>query len=207
MRVLTGPTGIHLRGAGDQAGAGAGTIFEVQSAGTGDGIYNCYEQTIDATEWPDTVGDDKLDDLNTTSVEVWNMEENDCKYAYLPALALYDRMYAWEMTDDEGNTRWCGVQLSNRVREVRAAESAGSNSILTSSITCNIILNNGIVASVGQLGYNIEVWGRNCGGDVDWDAVTPRIATDDYLFAHNQQGWWWFTNVFMATIDCTCVAP
>lgn len=55
--------GINLRGSG--AGAGVGTrlrIFEVQAAASGDGIYNCYEQTLDATEFGDTAGDDKFDD-------------------------------------------------------------------------------------------------------------------------------------------------
>ena len=37
-------------------------IFEVQSAAAGDGVYNCYQQKLDATDWTDTAGADKFDD-------------------------------------------------------------------------------------------------------------------------------------------------
>lgn len=31
-------------------------IFAVQSEAAGDGVYNCYEQTLDGSEWDDTTG-------------------------------------------------------------------------------------------------------------------------------------------------------
>jgi len=86
-------------------------IFEVQSEADGDGIYNCYKQTLDATEWDDTTGSPKFDDENTTSVEVLNLAEYDPDEDYTAALSANDLLAAWQMTDDEGTKRWIGLPL------------------------------------------------------------------------------------------------
>lgn len=84
-------------------------IFKVQSEAAGDGVYNCYEQTLNATEWTDTAGDPKFDDKNTTSVEVLNLAEFDPEAEYTAALSAGDMLAAWQMTDDEGTKRWVGM--------------------------------------------------------------------------------------------------
>ena len=96
-------------------------IFEVQSAGTGDGIYNCYEQTLDATEWADTAGDPKFDDKDAVSVEVLNLEEYDPPSDYVAKLSAGDMLAAWQMADDEGNKKWVGIPLEAAGGETRQA--------------------------------------------------------------------------------------
>ncbi|KKK93546.1 hypothetical protein LCGC14_2691790, partial [marine sediment metagenome] len=115
MFGLTDSSGILLRQHPLLAQSVRLKIFEVQSAAIGDGVYNCYEQTLDATEWDDTVGDDKFDDKNIDSVEVLNLLENDTIGDYTPALGLYDRLQCWRWTDDEGNRRWVGIPIVNPV--------------------------------------------------------------------------------------------
>lgn len=177
----------------------AGTIFEVQSAATGNGVYNCYEQTLDSTDWIDIEGADKFDDKNTTTVEVFNLLENDPVSDYTPALGLYDRIMAWKKTDDEGNSRWVGIPLTNSDRRVRAKEAAGSSN----HITCNLMLNNNNEATSGQLGYGIEVYGHICNGSA-LNSASPRIANGEGLDAYNEQGKWWFTTTFQTTEPCDC---
>jgi len=174
------------------------SIFEVQSAATGDGVYNCYEQTLDATEWADTAGDAKFDDKNETSIEVLNLREHDPAASYAAALALYDKISAWQMADDEGNNRWVGIPCEYGPRRVRATEAATG---AAANITCNIMLNNGVEAGAAELGYNIEVYGDVCGG-TNLNAAVPRIADDDYLMAQNIQGKWYFVTTFNASQDC-----
>lgn len=56
--------------AGSSSGGGGGgtanlKVFEVVSAAAGDGVYNCIELQLDATEWDDTAGDDKFDPISS----------------------------------------------------------------------------------------------------------------------------------------------
>ena len=173
-------------------------IFEVQSSTTGDGIYTCYEQTLDSTEWADENGDDKFDDKDSVEVDVFNLLENDCVADYTPALCLYDRLQARQWMDDEGNKRWVGIPIAPSVRRARTTEAAPA----ATNLTCNIILNNDAEAASG-LGYNVEVY---CvisdGGNLN--SALPRLANDDYLFVQNIQGKWWCTTVFQGSEDCNC---
>ena len=178
-------------------------IFEVQSAATGDGVYNCYEQRLDATEWADTAGDDKLDDKDAVSVEVLNLLENDPVSSYTPALGKYDRIRAWLINDDEGNSRWAGVPLVSAVRWVKATENGPATAIASTTITCNLWLNNGAEATSGQLGYHIEVAAEDCEGSPDWDEVVPTIKSGNYYPAHNEQGTWAFAFAFTIMDICT----
>jgi hypothetical protein len=85
-------------------------IFEVQSAATGDGIYNCYKQVLDANEWSDTAGDPKFDDIaDPESTEVLNLAEFDPESTYVAQLAAGDLLIAWQDDDSQENTRWMGV--------------------------------------------------------------------------------------------------
>ena len=172
---------------------GIGAIMEVQSAATGDGIYSCKKQVLDATEWADTAGDDKFDDdtIDTNSYEVLNLRENDPVSSYTAALGLYDRIVAWEEEDDEQNKRWVGVPLVSGPRGVRATEDAPN----ATSITCNLILNNNVEAGSGELGYNIEVYNAKA---LNLDEALPRIKDDDDMMAENIGGKWFFANSFSA---------
>ena len=174
-------------------------IFEVQSAATGDGIYTCYEQTLDSTKWADEAGDDKFDDKDSVEIDVFNLLENDCVAAYAPALCLYDRLQARQWMDDEGNKRLVGIPIAPSVRRARTTEAAPA----ATNLTCNIILNNDVEAGVGELGYNIEVY-CSIVGSANLNAAAPRLANDDYLFVQNIQGKWWCVTVFQATEDCDC---
>lgn len=178
-------------------------VFEVQSAATGDGVYNCYEQKLDATEWDDTAGDDKFDDKNSTSVEVLNLLENDpVEGTYVAALAAKDRMACWQWPDDEGTKRWVGRPLTPSVRTVRAKEAAPESSMDSTTITCNLVDNEGGEITSG-LGSAIEVWGR-CGVSVNWDMVSPIVINDAYMQAEWIAGKWWFVGAFQAILPCIC---
>ncbi len=173
-------------------GGGAGIqIFEVYSAGTGDGIYNCYEQKLVDEEWDDTGGANKFANKDATpvSVEVLNLKENIPIADYTPALALYDRIAAWTLTDDEGTSRFVGLGLSPDVRRVRTTEAAPG----ALSITCNIILSTGAESTGAELGAGVEIWVPP--GHANLDVVIPKLADDTYAFAVNLQGKWYFTQI------------
>ena len=172
-------------------------IFEVQSAGTGDGIYNCYRQSIDATEWADTAGDDKFDDLDTTSVEVFNAFENDPEATYTDALATKDRLLAWRLTDDEGNARWVGTPIAGgQVRMARTTAAAGA----TTTIACNLVGQDGSEISSG-LGSGITVYCSVAGGG-NLNAAIPRLAENDFIYVTNLNGVWCCTTVFQKSQEC-----
>ena len=89
-------------------------IFEVQSAATGDGLYICYRQKLDATNWANEAGADKLDDYDNTEVIVLNLPENNPEATYVAQLAVGDRMACWQWLDDEGNLRWVGIPIEQQ---------------------------------------------------------------------------------------------
>jgi len=174
-------------------------VFQVVSAATGDGNYTCNEQTLDASVWNTTSGDDRFHTKDAVEVEVFNLMENDSAADHTPMLALYDRIRAWQWVDDLGETRWVGIPLVNSNRRVKATEAAGA----APNITCNLILNDGSEATGEQLGAGIEVYGDVCGG-TDLNDAIPRIADDDELAAYWANGVWYFTTTFQASEVCDC---
>ena len=78
-------------------------IAEVDSDAAGGGYYNCYLQTLDATDW--NTDTDPLIDADSTSV-VMNLAEVGADRHELDA---NDRLVCWKFTDDEGNTRLVGI--------------------------------------------------------------------------------------------------
>lgn len=136
---------------------------------------------------------------NMFSKEIFNLLENHPVALYTAALGLYDKINAWKTYDDEGNVRWMGMPISGSVRRVRTFEAAPA----ATNITCNLILNNDVEAAEGELGYNIEVSARISGGG-NLNAAVPRLANDNYAFAQNIQGKWWFVTVFNSSENCTC---
>jgi len=185
---------LRKRSTGIGGGGTAATdikIFEVQSAATGDGVYNCYEQTIDKTEWDDTSGDDKFDDKNTTEVEILNLYENDPESSYKEGLAKYDRIIAWKKKDDEENDRWVGVPVAGAVvRRAITTQDAPADT----KITANLYDNTDTEIESG-LGSAIDVYCEIVGGGNLEDAV-PLLKDDQDIFVINIQGKWWCTALF-----------
>lgn len=180
-------------------------IFEVQSAATGDGIYNCYEQKLDATEWTGTGGNDKFINAEETptEVEVFNLEESDVVTAdpdYTPALALYDLIEAYQITDNEGNNRWVGKPMVTTPRRARTTEAVSANP----NINCNLILRNGVEAASDELGYNIEIYADICNEGTALNAAAVRLFNDDYVWVVNRRGKWYFAYNFENDIECIC---
>ena len=139
-----------------------------------------------------------------SDIEVLNLYENNPVSSYEPALGRYDKIKAWPMIDDEGNTRWVGIPLTPQIREVQTHEAAPNTAIATNSITCHLRLSNGLFASSGEEGHNIEIYGLCVGGTADWDEVVPRIALYDEMTAQNIQGKWFFTTNFAPSENCDC---
>jgi hypothetical protein len=201
IKVHTGPTGIHIEG-GAGGASGAASIYEVQSAATGDGVYNCYEQKVDGSDWDSTSEVDKLADKDAISVPVFNLLESYPEATYANMLGLYDRLLGWESTDDEGAKRKVGLPVAGGfVRMARTTAAAGA----TQTITCNLIGFNG--AEIGSgLGSGITVNCKVCGGG-NLNSAIPRLADDDYLFVANIRGEWWCTTIFQTSEDCVCTPP
>jgi len=180
-------------------------IFEVQSAGWGDGLYNCYEQSLDATYWGSTSGVDLFGNKNTTVVKVLNLQESFVSSSYVPALVKYDLIATWEM-DDDGETstsRRVGVPLEHGPRLVKAKASAGSDA----TINCNFQLRNGEYAVSGELGYSVSVTGLMSMGETQMQNCIPFVEEGKEYWAVNVRGKWMFVNNFWPyciTYDATC---
>jgi hypothetical protein len=182
---------------------GACRIFEVQHAATagGDGIYDCYAQTLDATEWDDTAGDSKVDDFNTTEVEVLNLAEFDCEPEYAAQLRSGDLLLGFRHWDDEAGFCWVGVPFrqygqGSLVREACCSSDAPTNSAtiscyLDSTHTTNQSIS--VVCSIAQGGTNLG------------DAI-PRLKEDDLIAVYKKPGStnWGCTTVFQPSEDCAC---
>jgi hypothetical protein len=210
VRVNSGVGGIQIIGESSartntSSTATTGTtdirVFQVQgNGGVGDGVYNCYEQVLDATEWDDTAGDDKFDELNTTGVEVLNLLENNPQSTYAAYLGLEDRIAAWKVNDDEGNERWVGIPIDlGRTRRAICIGDAGSGT----TISCDLIDPRTGSPYSGVLGASVTV---NCeiSGGTALNAAIPRLSEDDYIFVTNVEGKWYCTTVFQATENCSC---
>ncbi len=161
-------------------------IFKVQSAAAADGVYNCYQQTV-------------YGDFGTTPVEVLNAVENDTLADYTPALAIGDRIAAWRMKNDAGTAHWVGIPIVPPVRMARTTEPAGASQ----QITCNLIANDGQTEITSGLGSGIEVYFRICtGGNIN--SASPRFKDDEYLFAENISGKWWYVAAAQASENHIC---
>lgn len=168
-------------------------IFEVQSAATGDGLYTCYRQKLDATNWADEGGLDKLLNYEDTPTEVTilNLDENDpVEGTYTPALAKGDRIAAWRWPDDESNSRWVGIPLVPHPRRARTTAAAGA----ATTIVCNLIDNEGNEIAAG-LGSGITV-NCNISGGGNLEDCIRSLADDDYLNVEWQAGKWYATEGF-----------
>jgi len=177
-------------------------IFEVQSAGGGDGLYDCYEQKLLASAWDDTDGDDKFTEKDETpeAVVVLNLIENDPVSDYVPALGKYDRISAWQMADSGNTQRWVGRPLTSPVRRFKTTESATAND----HITCDMVLNNGVEAAEGELGYHVEVYCDIYNGTALNTAAT-RLQSGKYLYAELIDGKWRCVALFDTdTEECDC---
>jgi len=180
-------------------GSGGGInikIFEVQSVGTGDGIYNCYEQSLDATEWADTAGDDRFDDKNETSVEVLNLVESHCHSNYAGGLAVGDRMHCWQWLDDEGTNRWVGVPFAlwGMVRPAMCQGDAGATTLMSVKL---VDVDGNVVGDAFNAICPIA-------GGTALNAAIPRLEEDDVIFITNIGGIWYNVQTFQASEDCDC---
>ncbi len=207
VRVIVGSAGVQLIGEKAKAVSTASTstvirIFEVQSAldTPSDGIYKCFEQTLDATEWADTAGDDKFDDKDAVEVEVLNLLESNPAATYAAYLSPGDRIAAWQTKDDEGTNRWIGIPIDlGRTRRARTRAAAGA----ATTIACNLINPRDGLEITSGLGSNITVNFDVAGGG-DLNSCIPRIPNDFDITVTNIEGVWYCTTIFQTSEDCVC---
>jgi len=176
-------------------------IFEVQDRDgiTGDGLYNCYEQTLLSEEWADVTGADRFDNVDTTGVVVFNLEESDCLADYEDcALVEKDLIKAWPMTDDGGTVRWVGKPLHSGVRLAKTTEAAQNDD----NITVDIYRRDGTVST--GLGAGVDAYGLANTGTADFDDSLPRWATAKDLYVKNEQGKWYVVTTIQQSEDCAC---
>lgn len=171
-------------------------LFVVQSEATGDGVYTCYEQTLDATEWDDTAGDSKIDDKDSIDVEVLNLAEFDPEATYVAHLGAGDLMLAFKKTDDENNTRWIGLPLrqanADRPRVAYCKDDAGA----AATIDCYL--------DTDATGTEITVTCLVAQGGANLNAVLPRLADGDPIMVSRVGGTWKSIMTFMPSEDCDC---
>ena len=171
-------------------------LFEVQSAATGDGVYTCYAQTLDATEWDDTAGDSKVDDLNETEVEVLNLAEFDPEATYVAHLAANDLIVAWQKSDDEGASRWIGLPLrqanADRPRVAYCKDDAGAGA----TIDCYL--------DTDATGTEITVTCFIAQGGAALNAAVPRLADGDGIMVTKVGATWRCLTTFMPSENCEC---
>lgn len=186
ISVVKGRSGIQLLGGGISKKT-EHKIFEVQEA-AGEGVYNCYEQTLDSTDWTDTSGARKTDGKNETDVEVLNLCELDPRPDFVPALAKFDYLEARKWLDDEGKSRWVGIPVMTSV--VRRAKTRAA-AAATETISCNLYNYSQVEMTTG-LGSNISViCNTNGGGNLN--VSVPLLKDNQNIFVFNVQGRWWST--------------
>jgi len=178
-------------------------IFEVYAAGTGDGVYGCHEQTLDATEWDDTAGDDRFDNKDSVVVEVLNLFEAHCAPNYHRGLTQNDRLKAWKMTDDEGTSRWVGMPIigGNPVYLAQTGEDAPAQNYIEATIL-DESGNESTQIGVAQTIYCIIAPNTTTTSTVKLNAAIPRLVNNQYIFVTNIRGKWWCNTIFQASTDC-----
>ncbi|MDD4916150.1 MAG: hypothetical protein PHW13_14085, partial [Methylococcales bacterium] len=91
--------------------AGELLIAKVVSDATGGGYYNCYLQTIDATYWGTDTSALTNAEAIPVSIVVLNLAEVGSS---VHDLAANDLIVCWVKTDDEGNSRYEGLEINGR---------------------------------------------------------------------------------------------
>jgi len=175
-------------------------VMEVQSEAAGDGVYNCYEQTLDATEWTDTAGDPKFDDANTDNVEVLNLAEFDPESEYIAHLAVGDLIAAWQMRDDESGMRWVGVPFrqanADRTRIAYCKTDAGAGTTLVCYLDKD------------ATGTEITVYFSIAQGGANLNEAAPRLKDGDKVFVQKiydgTNDYWWCIQTFDQDEECDC---
>ena len=112
VSILWAESGTGDKWAVVRFGGGGGSkmfIAKVVSDAAGAGVYNCYIQKLDATNWGNASA--VIINKNTDSVEVLNMAEDAVASHYLDA---GNYILCWKMTDDEGNSRYVGYEILGR---------------------------------------------------------------------------------------------
>ncbi|MBN1126918.1 MAG: hypothetical protein JXA82_18090 [Sedimentisphaerales bacterium] len=104
---------LRFEGSGSSGGGQTVTagmaLFRVTSARTSN-FYNCRRQVVDHTDWDTGGAVDRIDDLNTDNVVVFNVAENGLATVELTA---GDLLYGWQEEDDEGTVRWLGIPAAH----------------------------------------------------------------------------------------------
>ena len=195
-QVISGPTGVQVKGGGGGESSPM-KIFEVQSAATGDGVYNCYEQILDGSDWVSTTTVDKVGDKDAVSVEVMNAMENYTIVSptYGDALMANDRLLTWESTDDAGTKRKIGVPIvPMTVRLAYAQEISQADNYLRVRLADYKGVAGGDAFDVYCLVY----------GGSALNAAVPIIAVNDPIFIIQLWGLWYSLFPFMTFEDCDC---
>jgi hypothetical protein len=111
---------------------------------------------------------------------------------------------------DEGNKKYKHANQYYGAGIVHRARVDGAVGAVT-SITANLILEDGAEAGAGEYGNQITVYFDIMGGG-NLNSVVPRLADDQYFFV--MQSWhtdgtlrWYGIPPWQTSEDCTCTAP
>lgn len=201
QQYVTAPTLTKILKRTYQSFMEAGKMFVVQSEGTGDGIYNCYEQKLLNAEWSDTAGDSKFANKNTTSVEVLNLGEYAPHGTYVAALIAGDLLMSWQLIDNVGIIRWVGAPFNEPVigRPVGRRAKIQTGGVGTSTLSCKLLNPAGTEVGDAITVYPVEHLGTNALSGEVW----PDLAAADIISIFKDlNGTWYTTFVFDDTTEC-----
>lgn len=176
----------------------AGKMFVVQSAGSGNGIYDCYEQGLLNAEWHDTDGDSKFANKNTQSVEVLNLGEYNPHSTYVAALVAGDLLMSWQLIDSAGTIRWVGAPFNQdnayRPRIAYCKTDAGAGS----TIVCYL--------DTDGTGTEITV-NCNISGGSNLNTSLRRLEDGNRMIVAKIGANWYCKEGFQGSEDCICTSP
>lgn len=197
-------TGFHTRRTPRSSQALLSTLklFVVQSEATGDGIYNCYEQLLDATDWLDETGNPKVDNLNEDAIEVLNLAEYDPESTYIAQLTVGDLIIAWQKRDDENTLRWIGVPFRQaNADRTRIAYCIG-NAPAGTTIACRL--------DDSATGTGITVHCSIMNGS-NLNEALPRLEAGKWIMVtkifDGTNDYWRCLSIFQGSEDCDCFTP
>lgn len=167
--------------------------------GTDSQVYRCISPHLSSSDNRPVSGLPEVWPLYwvlVETVEVFNLAENYTISSPAPALAAGDRLYCWQMPDDEDVPRWVGIPVTPALRLAVAKEGAGANQY----ISCNLVANDGVSEIESGLGSDIQVYfkANNAEETPDWrlDEIVPQLKSGDCLVSvTNISGKWYFGNV------------
>ena len=169
-------------------------IAEVSTVATGGGYYNCYLQTLDATDWDSTTADqlEKTGGAGASTVVVLNLDEIG---AAKHSLSAGDLIMCGRFTDDEGNARYVGTSCGNgKICRAKTQEAAQGDAYISVKL---------LNAAGSEVGAAFDATCIFTDGATAANTCLPDVATGKTVLISKIQGTWYIVNpTFTKFTEC-----